>query len=319
MKSPKSRSGSKSQSKTKSKSKLKAKSSTSPKVGLLIAATDANDVWASYITAFKNALNQQMSPTVVSYVPRPFHGAAGGDYSAYYVAAQQLINDRVDIIVTAGNLAARACKDAANQTATQTNANPIPIVVASAGDLTDLADSNLTGCTNGQQNLDILKARIGKMSQLYPAPTAVGIVGNDTVPPVGWAMHQAFGLIPQLLDVPAYLVPFRQQSDLKDPATIRKTLNSSLPNTVNALFVCSDPLLRTHGGDFVAAAHSAPKMNTMHEFGEWYSKHGGDLCFGPDFTTLFQKAAGFVYQFYQKGVPLPAGYKPKETDCVQTP
>jgi hypothetical protein len=315
MKSPKSRSGSKSQSKTKSKSKLKVKSSTSPKVGLLIAATDANDVWASYITAFKKALDHQMSPTAVSYVQRPFHGAAGGDYSAYYVAAQQLINDKVDIIVTAGNLAARACKDAANQT---NAANPIPIVVASAGDLTDLADSNLTGCANGQQNIAILKARIDKMNQLYPAPTAVGIVGNDTVPPVGWAMHQAFGLIPQLLEVPAYLVPFRQQSDLQDVATIRNMLNSSLPNTVNALYVCSDPLLRTHGGDFVTAAHNA-KMNTMHEFGEWHSKHGGDLCFGPDFTTLFQKAAGFVYQYFQNGVPLPTGFNPQVIDCKQTP
>jgi hypothetical protein len=316
MKSPKSKSGSKSQSNTKSKSKLKSKSSTPPKVGLLIAATDADDVWKSYIKAFTDTLNNLMTPIVPNYVPRPLHGAAGGDYSAYYSAAQQLINDGVDILVTAGNLAAQACKDAA----TQTNAaNPTPIVVASAGDLTELADSNLTGCTNGQQNLDILKARIGKMQQLSPIPTAVGIVGNDTVPPVGWAMHQAFGLIPQILNVPAYLVPFRQESDLKDPATIRKILNSSLPNTVNAIFVCSDPLLRTHGGDFVTAAHNAPKMNTMHEFGEWYSKHGGDLCFGPDFTTLFQKAAGFVYQFFQKGLPLPTGYNPKKTDCVQTP
>jgi hypothetical protein len=317
MKSPKSKSGSKSQSKTKSKSKLKSKSSTPPKVGLLIAATDADDVWKSYIQTFTDALNALMTPIVPYYVPRPLHGAAGGDYSAYYAAAQQLINDGVGIIVTAGNLAAQACKDAA----TQTNAtNPTPIVVASAGDLTELAGSNLTGCTNGQQNPDILKARIGKMKQLSPTPTAVGIVGNDTVPPVGWAMHQAFGLIPQILKVPAYLVPFRQQSDLKDPATIRSKFNSSPLNTVNALYVCSDPLLRTHGGDFVTAAHGPPsRMNTMHEFGEWYSKHGGDLCFGPDFTTLFQKAAGFVYQYFQNGLPLPAGYNPQVIDCKQTP
>ena len=280
----------------------------------MISATDADDVWRDYIKAFKGAIQ---TPGV-SYDPQPVHGAAGGDYSAYYAAAHQLIQDGVDIIVTAGNLAAQACKDAATLTATQTQTNPTPIVVASAGDLTELADDNLTGCTNGQQDIDILKARIGKMSHLNPEPTAVGIVGNDTVPPVGWAMHQAFGWIPQILKVPAYLVPFRQPGDLKDPATIRKTLNSSLPNTVNALFVCSDPLLRTHGGDFVTAAHNAPKMNTMHEFGEWYSKHGGALCFGPDFTDLFETAAGFVDEYFSTGV-LPDPYAPSVDDCVPTP
>jgi hypothetical protein len=262
-----------------------------------------------------------IQPTPPSGKPPP-KGAGGADYNAYYAAAQTLISDGASIIVTAGNLAAQACKDAAFLAAIQTNPFspiPIPIVVASAGDLTELADGNLTGCTNGQQNRDILQARIQRMSQLTPAPTAVGIVGNDTVPPVGWAMHQALGWIPRILNVPAYLVPFRQQSDLKDSATIRNTLNSSLPNTVNTLFVCSDPLLRTHGSDFVTAAHTTPRLNTMHEFGEWNKKHGGDLCYGPDFTTLFQKAAGFVHQYFQNGFPLPTGFNPQVTDCVATP
>jgi len=150
----------------------------------MISATDANDVWHDYIQTLKGAIT---TPGVI-YKAKPLHGAAGVDYSAYYAAARQLIQDGVDLIVTAGNLAAQACKDAT----TQTQINPTPIVVASAGDLAELADGNLTGCTNGQQNIDILKARIGKMSQFNPKPTAVGIVGNDTVPPVGWAMHQAF-------------------------------------------------------------------------------------------------------------------------------
>src|SRR6516165_2160033 len=151
-------------------------------------------------------------PPGVIYKAKSLHGAAGVDYSAYYAAARQLIQDGVDLIVTAGNLAAQACKDAT----TQTQINPTPIVVASAGDLAELADGNLTGCTNGQQNIDILKARMGKMSQFNPKPTAVGIVGNDTVPPVGWAMHQAFGWIPQILGVPAYLLS-DNRATLKTP------------------------------------------------------------------------------------------------------
>jgi hypothetical protein len=304
-------------------------SSPLPNVGILIAATDAPDVWAPYIENFTTTLNGLMSGTAVNYDQRPIQptppsgkpppkGAGGADYNTYYAAAQTLINDGVSIIVTAGNLAAQACKDAVIEKATQTNAtNPIPIVVASAGDLTELADGNLTGCTNGQQNLDILKERIRRMGQLNPPPTAVGIVGNDTVPPVAWAMHEAFGWIPQILNVQAYLVPFRQPSDLQDPSTIRKTLDT-LPRGVNTLYVCSDPLMRTHGHDFVGAAHGQPQFNTMHEFGEWVTLHYGDLAYGPDFTTLFQKAAGFVYQYFQNGVPLPTGFNPQVTDCKLT-
>ena len=29
---------------------------------------------------------------------------------------------------------------------------------------------------------------------------------------------------------------------------------------------------------------------------EWHTKHGGELCYGPDFTKLFQNAAGYVDQ-----------------------
>lgn len=244
----------------------------------------------------------------------------GVDYNTYKAAAQQLIHDGADVIVTAGNLAARACKDAAYPPPPDPPIpNPPAIVVASAGDLTGLADQNLTGCTNGQQNMQILQARINKMQQLNP--TGVAIVGNDTVPPVQWAMNQPLQLIPQMLNgIPAYLAPFRQQSDLQNPPTIRNKLNSYLPNpnTVNVVYVCSDPLLRTHGGHFVTAAHSAPRLNTMHEFCEWYTKHGGDLCYGPDFTQLFIKAAGFVDQYFSTGT-LPAVFNPGIPDCVQCP
>ncbi len=279
-----------------------------PSIGLMISATDANDVWHDYIAAFKGAL-----PDTIIYHTRPAHGAGGSDYGAYYNAAKLLIQDGVDVIVTAGNLAAQACKDA-----TTHQNNPTPIVVASAGDLADLAaDGNLTGCTNGQNNLDILKQRITQMNQLNPAPTGVGIVGNDTVPPVAWAMHQALGWIPEILHVQAYLVPFRQPSDLQDAATIRNKLNSSLPNGVNTLYVCSDPLLRTHGHDFIAAAHGAPRLNTMHEFGDWVNVHHGDRAFGPDFTKLFITAAGFVQEYFDNGA-LPDVFDPDVTDCAPT-
>ncbi len=279
-----------------------------PKIGLMISATDANDVWYDYIEAFKGAI--KTAAPIYEY--QPPHGARGVDYDTYYAAAQQLITDGANVIVTAGNLAARACKDA-----TKTQLVPTPIVVASAGDLAGLAGGNLTGFTNGQDDLAIVKIRIGIMSQLNP--TEVGIVGNASVPPVSAAMNDALGLIPQLHKVQAHLLPIGEQ-DLRDVPTIRTKL-SSLAANVDVLYVCSDPLMRTHGHDFVTAAHGgARQFMTMHEFAEWNTKHGGDLCYGPDFQQLFIKAAGYVDQILDD---VPIANLPvvpvTHADCHRTP
>jgi hypothetical protein len=56
----------------------------------------------------------------------------------------------------------------------------------------------------------------------------------------------------------------------------------------------------------------------MHEFCEWHTKHGGDLCYGPDFMQLFIKAAGFVDHYFLTGT-LPAVFNPGVPDCKQCP
>jgi putative tryptophan/tyrosine transport system substrate-binding protein len=288
------------------KSKAKAKRRDSnPTIGLLIAATDTDEVWHSYITAFKNAVGT----TPVSYDPQP-PGGAGGDPQKYAKAAKQLVSDNVNVIVTAGELAAAACKKA-----TKT----IPIVVASAGDLAAVAAPNLTGFTNGQVDPQILDARIIRMLKKLLPQKAVAVVGNDTVPPVKTAMDYAVASLQQKR-VPVYSASFTTASDFKDEATIQEKLKPAYGTTADVLLVCSDPLMRTHGSIFVNAAHHM-HMKTMHEFAEWHTKHGGDLCYGLDFTKLFQRAAGYVDQILARGARAPKlpviAARPK--DCVLTP
>lgn len=291
--------------KSKAKAKAKSKASNSKTIGLLVAATDTNDVWQSYITAFKNAV----STTPVRYDPQP-PGGAGGDPQKYATAAKQLVSDKVDVIVTAGELAATACKKA-----TKT----IPIVVASAGDLAAVAAPNLTGFTNGQVEPQILDARITRMLKKLQPQKAVAVVGNDTVPPVKTAMDYAVASL-QKQKVPVYSVSFTTESDFKNEATIQDKLKPAHGTTADVLLVCSDPLMRTHGSILVNAAHHM-KMKTMHEFAEWHTKHGGDLCYGLDFTKLFQKAAGYVDKILGQGVRVPKlpVIAARSKDCVQTP
>jgi putative ABC transport system substrate-binding protein len=289
------------------------------KIGFLISATDTGTagtgagVWDQYIKAFKNAIG------TAHYHEEPArtrgHGA-GGDKGQYDTAAKNLAADNdVRVIVTAGTQAAIEC---------QTYAPNIPLVVASAGDLSVLTGNNFTGCTNGQLNLQILDARIVLMLQQFRPQNAVVVAGNDSVGPVQKAMQNAMTSVPiwqkilQQNVVPVYLASFTDASDFKDPATIQRKLKGT--PTADVLLVCSDPLVRTNGTALVQAAH-ALGMNTMHEFAEWVQQHGGNLSYGPNFTTLFQKAAGFVDQILNHNTPaanIPV-FNPQLSDCVQTP
>jgi|SRR5947207_6537701 len=273
-------------------------------IGLLISAKDTDQIWHPYIRAFKQAVTTQ--PVKYDQQPAGAGGGAGGiDYDA---AAKQFVHDKVDVIVTAGNLAALACKSATNT---------IPIVVASAGDLTGLAGGNLTGFTNGQEDQDILDQRIARMLRILAPESAVAVVGNYTVAPVKAAMDYAVG---QDMGVPVYSAFFTQPTDFQDESTIQGKLNppEGTP-TADVLPVCSDPLMRTYGTIFVRAAHDV-NMKTMHEFAEWHGNHRGDLCYGPDFTTLFQNAAGYVDQILADTPIAELPVIPVTLDdCVQTP
>lgn len=294
------------------------------KVGLLISATEKSaggigtGVWDQYITALKGAVTSNPTyheePKSTGTAP---HGARG-DKNQYDTAAQNLAADKdVLVIVTAGALAAKEC---------QTYAPNISLVVASAGDLSMLRGNNFTGCTNGQLNPQILDARIVLMLQQFKPQKAVAVAGNDSVGPVQIAMKNAVTSIPiwqkilQQNVVPVYPASFTAVADFKDEPTIQGKLNPPAGTpTADVLLVCSDPLMMTYGQKFVQAAHHM-NMQTMHEFKEWNTQHGGDLCYGPDFTNLFQKAGGFVEQILNgtlaANIPV---FNPQLSDCVQTP
>jgi ABC-type uncharacterized transport system substrate-binding protein len=281
-----------------------------PKIGFLISAThgsgDVAGVWDQYITAFQSA----MCTSNVQYFEEPPGGGvgphgAGGDKGKYDTAANNLVSvHKVNVIVTGGTLAATEC---------QKYTTTIPIVVASAGDLSGLAGSQLTGCTNGQANTQISDGRITTMNNNLK-PTAVGVLGNYDVTPVQEAMDYVLTQLGNKGN-PVYLR--NNQTDLPNLQATLASLKQQ--KQVDVLYVCSDPFVRTNGTTIVQAAH-AQGMKTMHEFGEWVGPKGpgGDLSYGPDFVKLFQRAAGYVDQILNGASPanLPI-FEPQIVDCVQ--
>jgi ABC-type uncharacterized transport system substrate-binding protein len=279
-----------------------------PKIGFLISATHLRRrrwrLGSVYYGLSKRYMYQQR-PVLRRTTGRRGRPARGGRRQGKirYCSQQSCISSQGHVIVTGGTLAATEC---------QKYTTTIPIVVASAGDLSGLAGSQLTGCTNGQANTQISDARITTMNNNLK-PTAVGVAGNYDVPPVKTAMDYILNQLGNK-GYPVYLR--NNQTDLPNlPATLA-SLNQK--NKVNALYVCSDPFVRTNGNAIVQAAH-AQGMRTMHEFAEWVDPKGpgGDLSYGPDFVKLFQRAAGYVDQILNGASPanLPV-FEPQVADCV---
>ena len=296
----------------------------SKKIGFLVSAT--RKIWKNYIDdAFEDELFKHKGWTnctgtgpkdvCIDYEPQKdangnaIDGAAGDPGLIQQTAA--LFADpanNFDVIVTAGEVAVDVCK-----TATNANKPPKPIiVVASAGDLSKFAGTNVTGFTNGQVNTDISDERIKRMNNKWN-PIFVMVAGNDDVPPVKKAMDYVLGK----LGNKGYRVSLKNDTDVTN---LQNTLAPhKKPNGVNVLYVCSDPFLRTNGNAIVDAAH-AEGMKTMHEFAEWHDKHKGDLCFGPDFQKLFRKAAGYVDLILaDPKLATPPIVEAKVEDCVQSP
>jgi ABC-type uncharacterized transport system substrate-binding protein len=277
-----------------------------PSIGVLTQTTTAADpnVWDLYITDFTQAL---CTNGITWLTPQ-----TGTDYDSYYAGAETFVGQGANVIVTAGNVAANACYDATQDSDTN-------VVVASAGDLTNLTNGNLTGCTNGQTNQDILNERITMMLQKLSRKKVVAVVGNGSVDPVNTAMTNAITIL-KGQNVPVYPASFTTAADFQDEKAIQGKLNPPAGTSIaDVILVCSDPLLRTYGTPFVKAAHDIG-MKTMHEFAEWHDHHGGDLCYGPNFQQLFQRAAGYVDQILNGADPadLPI-FQPQLVDCVPTP
>jgi putative ABC transport system substrate-binding protein len=293
----------------------------SKKIGFLVAAEPK--VWHPYCKAFEEELKGKgwtigpgagAKDVSIDYEPTDNTGTvigASGNANTYAIVANQFVSNPVDVIVTAGNAAALACK-----IATQSQANPTPVVFASVGDplgcglVQNLSPpgGNLTGCSNGQ--VDLLSYRIDAMINNLK-PTVVGLIGNPNVCPVDTAMISALQLLKnQNPPLTAYAGYITQQSE------IQTVINDHATKNVDCLFVFSDPLLSANAHTFVPHAQGKG-MRTMHEFSESVTLHGGDLSFGPDFPTLFSKAADFVDQILSGTNPPGAlnVYTPKQGDC----
>jgi putative tryptophan/tyrosine transport system substrate-binding protein len=271
---------------------------TSKAIGFLVA-TDPS-IWKKYTNAFEAKLgrlgwNIVGAPTVnpkdvfIDYEPA---NGAKGDPTNFANALNKFTSTPVDVIVTSGITAAKAC-----QAATTT----IPIVFASVGDIAGLSGANLTGGWNQQVDVNHVNARVKHLLDEFaddkPGTSIkkLVVIYNDT--PSG-SLEQALVMRAAAALNPSPRV-VRNQTDIQAIPTTLVGIN------VDAFYVCSDPVIT----EFVADLETAcGNIFTAHAFAEYIDGRAVNhkAAYGPNMRHMFRTAAGYVDQILRAGTPAQA-------------
>ena len=205
---------------------------------------------------------------------------AAGQTAKFGELTQELVDARVDVIVTSGNAPAIAAARITKKT---------PIVLASSADVlsTGLVKSlshpggNVTGLTFAPE--DTVGKRLELLKEVIPdLKRAVVIFNPDANPEQVVALRE----VAPKLAIALSTVEFKSTTDLERI--------SALPvrSEINGMFVVSDPLVFVNR---VAINQFAirERLPTIHMLRE-YAADGGLLAYGPHFPDFFRRAGDFV-------------------------
>lgn len=208
---------------------------------------------------------------------------------SYAGLAAELVQLKVDLIVTRGTPAAIAAK-----AATQS----IPVVMAAIGDPLMVTASlsrpggNLTGLTSISTDLEAKRVQI--LRELVPKARHVAALYDMSNPvfarrwPEVQAAARGLGLQASLLDV-------------RDAAEIEAAFDALKAKRIDALIVGQDGLMRAHSQRIaeLAAQRRVPAIYSSVD----YVASGGLISYGPNYTDLYQRSASHIDRIIQGAKP----------------
>lgn len=207
---------------------------------------------------------------------------AEGAYERLPGFAAELVNLKLDLIVTPTTAAARAMKNATST---------IPIVVIAAGDpvgdglIASLArpGGNVTGLTN--QTTDLLPKRLQLLKETVPKVRRLAVLGDAESFQTAW-MLKATQAAAQVLGLKVQPVWARNRDEL-DAA-----FSAARRGRAGAVTVLPSPTFIGNGARIAEAAikHGLP---TMFEFRSSVEA-GGLMSYGTSLTDLYRRAATFA-------------------------
>lgn len=202
-----------------------------------------------------------------------------------------MVNRKVDVIVTASTPAAVAAKDATST---------VPIVIASMGDpvASGLAASlarpggNVTGLSLGWAE-GIPGKWLELLWETIPRLTTVAVIGNSD--------SSLVRLLQKTLDAAAATRGVRlRHIDVREPEGQERAFEQAR-HQAKAAIVLPDPLTVQHRQQVasLAAKHRLPTMYGLLEFME----AGGLMAYAPDHVAMFRRAAEYVDKILRGAKP----------------
>jgi putative ABC transport system substrate-binding protein len=215
----------------------------------------------------------------------------GGEADRLREAAANLVQLKVDVIVTLSTPPAKAAKAATST---------IPIVIIDPGDpvgvglVASLArpGGNITGLSSIAP--DLAAKRLELLKETFPKAFRVALLFNAAIPPaeVGLKeMRLAAPLVGQQL----------QFVDVKGADGFERAFETITRERATALVVFPDPLTFSNSNVIVAFANKS-RIPTI--FGESeFVNRGGLMSYGPSYPAMFRRAATYVDKILKGAKP----------------
>jgi putative ABC transport system substrate-binding protein len=255
------------------------------RIGMLERTPTATN--AANVDAFRLGLRELGYAEEKNFVIE--YRSADGHDDRFPALANELVQLKVDLILTRGTPAALAAKNATGT---------IPVVITGVGDpvgqgvVASLArpGTNITGLSAAVT--DIYPKRVQLLRELVPKVTRVAALfnmSNPALPPQWREVEMAarsLGIEPQLLDV-------RKREDL-EPA-----FDAAMRQRATALIVGIETLTQTHQQLIVdlAARRRLPAMYASTEFA------GGLISYGVNYPEMYRRAARFADKIFKGAKP----------------
>jgi ABC-type uncharacterized transport system substrate-binding protein len=215
---------------------------------------------------------------------------ADGKYDRLPALFAELVELKVDVIVTHGTPGVLAAKEA-----TRT----IPIVFAVVGDalgsgiVSSLArpDANATGSTFF--NPELSAKRVELLKEAIPGLTDIGVLLNPANP-----MNAP--IIPQMSGVAQSFKLAVHQFGVRQPVEFEAAFAAMAEKRIGALVVLDDAVLLAHAPELAALAlrQRLPACGWSD-----FAVEGGLMSYGVDFPHLFRRAASFVDKLLKGAKP----------------
>jgi putative ABC transport system substrate-binding protein len=258
-----------------------------PTIGFLGAATPT--AWSAWTAGFVERLSQlgwiENRTVAIEY------RWAEGRTERYAEIAAEFARLKVDVIVTVGS-AAVAIKQV-------TSVVPIVFAVApdplGAGLVTSLSrpGGNVTGVSN--QSADLANKRLEILRELLPGLRRLLILANAGNPTSMRELHEVESTA-RKLGLEAATLEIRGAGDLEQAAF--ETTGASI---TTALYAVSDPLVIASRARINTVAQAA-RLPTMYAVRD-YVDAGGLMSYGPNYASLFARAADFVDKILRGAKP----------------